>query len=322
MTTGQHWENWARTESADPTVVEPATVEEVARLVADAAATGRRLKPIGAGHSFSGIGVPADIQVHLAGLRGVIAADADARLVTLAAGTHLHEIPGLLAPLGLAMANLGDVDRQTISGATSTGTHGTGLGFGGISTQIAGATLVNGRGELVHLGADEPDLSAVALGLGALGVLVDITLRCVPAFNLEAVEAPAKLPEVLAGWGDSLASIDHYEFYWFPHTDCCLTKSNTRLPAATPASGPPGCAAMSMTSCCRTNSSGCSARWAGLLPRWCRPSTSSVAARSRRAPSSTRRPAYSSPLATCDSARWNTPFRSTRFRTRCARFAR
>lgn len=238
MTTGQHWENWARTESADPTVVEPATVEEVARLVADAAATGRRLKPIGAGHSFSGIGVPTDIQVHLAGLRGVIAADADARLVTLAAGTHLHEIPGLLAPLGLAMANLGDVDRQTISGATSTGTHGTGLGFGGISTQIAGATLVNGRGELVHLGADEPDLSAVALGLGALGVLVDITLRCVPAFNLEAVEAPAKLPEVLAGWGDSLASIDHYEFYWFPHTDCCLTKSNTRLPAATPASGP------------------------------------------------------------------------------------
>ncbi len=232
------WENWARTESARPTVAEPGSVDELRALVADTAAAGRRVKPIGAGHSFSGIGVPADIQVRLSGLRGLITADADAGLVTLAAGTHLHEIPGLLAPLGLAMANLGDVDRQTISGATSTGTHGTGARFGGISTQIAAATLVDGRGELVHVAAGDPDLPAVALGLGALGVLVDLTLRCVPAFNLEAVEAPGRFDDVLAGWSNSLASIDHYEFYWFPHTDCCLTKTNTRLPADAPTSGP------------------------------------------------------------------------------------
>jgi FAD-linked oxidoreductase len=234
----EHWENWGHTYEADPTVVVPATVAELQALVTDAAASGRKVKPIGAGHSFSGIGVPTDIQVRLSQLRGVVSADAAAGTVTLAAGTHLHEIPGLLAPLGLAMANLGDVDRQTVAGATSTGTHGTGAAFGGISTQIAGATLVNGRGEEVHVGADDPDLAAAALGLGALGVLTGITLRCVPAFHLEAVEAPGRFDEVLAGWGETIAAIDHYEFYWFPHTDCCLTKTNTRLPATTPVSGP------------------------------------------------------------------------------------
>lgn len=238
MSSTEHWQNWGHTYEADPTVVVPATVAELQALVADAAASGRKVKPIGAGHSFSGIGVPSDIQVRLSQLRGVVTADATASTVTLAAGTHLHEIPALLAPLGLAMANLGDVDRQTIAGATSTGTHGTGAAFGGISTQIAGMTLINGRGEEVHVGADDPDLPATALGLGALGILTDITLRCVPAFHLEAVEAPGRFDEVLAGWGETIAAIDHYEFYWFPHTDCCLTKTNTRLPTTVPVSGP------------------------------------------------------------------------------------
>ncbi|MFT3899189.1 MAG: D-arabinono-1,4-lactone oxidase [Gordonia sp. (in: high G+C Gram-positive bacteria)] len=232
------WSNWAHTESANPQIAEPTTVDELRNYVANAAAHGRRIKPIGAGHSFSGIGVPADIQLRLHHLRGVVASDVEAGRVTLAAGTHLHEIPALLAPLGLAMANLGDVDRQTISGATSTGTHGTGARFGGISTQIVGARIVDGRGELVAVGEQDPDLKAVALALGALGVLADITLQCVPAFRLEAVEAPGKLDDVLAGWAESVAAVDHYEFYWFPHTDCCLTKTNTRLPASTPSSGP------------------------------------------------------------------------------------
>ncbi|GAB10386.1 putative FAD-linked oxidase [Gordonia araii NBRC 100433] len=233
------WENWARTESAAPSkVVTPGSVDELRTVVADAAEAGLTVKPIGAGHSFSGIGVPGGVQVRLDRLRGLVGSDPATDRVTLAAGTHLHEIPALLAPLGLAMPNLGDIDRQTISGATSTGTHGTGAKFGGISTQIVGATVIDGRGEIVRVEADDSDLSAVALGLGALGVLVDVTLQCVPAFHLEAVETPGKFDETLAGWDESLASTDHYEFYWFPHTDCCSIKSNTRLPATAARSGP------------------------------------------------------------------------------------
>ena len=100
------------------------------------------MKPVGAGHSFTSIAATDDIRLSLSNLRGLSGVDTDRKQVTLYAGTHLHEIPGLLAPHGLAMANLGDIDRQTISGAISTGTHGTGLGFGGIATQIVGATIV------------------------------------------------------------------------------------------------------------------------------------------------------------------------------------
>ncbi|MGB6247159.1 MAG: FAD-binding protein, partial [Gordonia sp. (in: high G+C Gram-positive bacteria)] len=216
----------------------PQSVDELAADVHAAAERGETVKPVGAGHSFSEIAVAPGVQVSMSGFQGLRSVDVDRRRVTLGAGTHLHQLPGLLDPLGLAMTNLGDIDRQTISGATSTGTHGTGGRFGGISTQICGATLVDGDGRVRTLGEDDPDLKAVALGLGALGVLTEVTLQLVDAFAIEAVEAPADADETIDGFLERVATVDHYEFYWFPHTTCALTKTNTRLPAGTPASGP------------------------------------------------------------------------------------
>ena len=136
--TGAMWRNWARTEAVRPLRVErPATADAVQRAVAAAAASGLRIKPIGASHSFTGIAVAPDVQLDLADLSGVIEADAATRRVRLGAGTPLHRLPHLLEPYGLAMANMGDIDRQTISGAISTGTHGTGRAFGGIATRRA-----------------------------------------------------------------------------------------------------------------------------------------------------------------------------------------
>jgi L-gulonolactone oxidase len=134
------------------------------------------------------------------------------------------------------MPNLGDIDRQTIAGAISTGTHGTGLRFGGISTQVVGVTLVTGDGELLRVDDDnEPGLlPAVALGLGALGVLVDVTLQCVPAFVLSAVETQEPLAAVTAELSERATGADHFEFYWFPHTDAAVTKTNARLAADSP----------------------------------------------------------------------------------------
>jgi len=127
---------------------------------------------------------------------------------------------------------MGDIDRQTIAGATSTGTHGTGLGFGGLATQIVAAKLVTGAGELLTVSETErPELlPAVRLGLGALGVLVEVTLQLVPRFVLHAVEAPEPLDAVLDEWHRRVRDADHFEFYWFPHTATALTKTNTRLP--------------------------------------------------------------------------------------------
>ena len=233
------WRNWGRTHSATPRqVVRPHDAGEVAELIATTRRRGGTVKPVGAGHSFSGIAVPDDLQLDMSAMRGLLGVDAERRHVTLKGGTPLFEIPELLAPHHLAMANLGDVDRQTITGAISTGTHGTGLAFGGISTQVTAATVVTGTGDVVHIGDDDPDLAAVALGLGALGVVVDVTLACVDAFHLHAEETPMSADDAIGGFLDRVRSCDHHEFYWFPHTDCALGKTNTRLGSLAEVSGP------------------------------------------------------------------------------------
>lgn len=234
---GGTWENWARSESVRPQRVEfPRTVEAVQRAVAAAAARRMPVKAVGAGHSFTGIAVALGLLLELRDLSGLVSVDVDRSRVTLLAGTRLHQIPALLAPYGLAMENLGDIDRQSVSGAISTGTHGTGARFGGIATQVVGAVLVTASGDLLRV--DETQnadlLPAVALGLGALGVLVEVTLQCVPAYVLHAVEQPEPLDDVLAALDERVAAADHFEFFWFPHTDRAMTKTNTRLPESAP----------------------------------------------------------------------------------------
>ena len=234
---GAAWRNWARTESVRPQRIEfPRTVAAVQRAVVAAAAQHMPIKAVGAGHSFTGIAVAPGALLELRDLSGVVSVDVDRARATLLAGTRLHEIPALLAPYGLAMENLGDIDRQSIAGAISTGTHGTGERFTGIAGQVVGATLVTASGELFTVSEDEhPELvPAVALGLGAFGILVEVTLQCVPAFVLHAVEQSEDLDEVLGALDERAAAADHFEFYWFPHTDRGMTKTNTRLPESAP----------------------------------------------------------------------------------------
>jgi FAD-linked oxidoreductase len=227
------WRNWGRSERIRPARVErPKDASAVQRAVVAAADRGLHVKPVGAGHSFSGIAVAPGVQLDLHELSGVIAVNEASGRVTLGAGTNLYRLPELLAPYGLALENMGDIDRQTIAGATSTGTHGTGGRFGGLATQITGATLVTGDGSLLVVNETENAdlLPAVRLGLGALGVLVDLTIQCVPDYVLHAVERSEPLGEVLDAYLERSADTDHFEFYWFPHTVTAVTKTNTRLP--------------------------------------------------------------------------------------------
>ncbi|MEN2740101.1 D-arabinono-1,4-lactone oxidase [Microbacterium sp. X-17] len=232
---GGVWTNWGRSARVRPRRVEfPASTGAVQRAVRAARARGMRVKAVGAGHSFSAIAVAPDVLLDLTDLTGLVGVDHARALVTLRAGTRLRDVPRLLAPYGLAMENLGDIDRQSISGAISTGTHGTGARFGGLATQVAGAVLVTADGELLEVGEDDPLLPAVALGLGALGILVEVTLRCVPAFVLQAVERAEPLDAVVADLPARVAAADHFEFYWFPGTATALTKTDTRLPEHSP----------------------------------------------------------------------------------------
>lgn len=234
---GGTWQNWGRSASVRPQRVEfPRTVEAVQRSVRAAANRGMRVKAVGAGHSFTGIAVAPGVLLDLIDLTGLVRVDRERGLVTLLAGTRLHQVPGLLAPYGLAMQNLGDIDRQSISGAISTGTHGTGARFTGIAAQVRGARVVAASGDILVVDESENTelLPAIALGLGALGILVEVTIQCVPAFVLHAVERPEPLVAVLDALDERVATADHFELYWFPHTDRAMTKTNTRLPESAP----------------------------------------------------------------------------------------
>ena len=231
-----HWRNWARTEASDPVLtVAPRSTEQIVLAVERARETGHTVKPIGASHSFSGVGATDGIRIDLSRLRGLVSADLERGRVTLWAGTHLWELPAILTPLGLALHNMGDIDRQTITGATQTGTHGTGAALGGLSTSIVAMTVVSGTGEVLTVdeGTHADLLPALALGLGALGVVVTVTLQCVPRYLLQAVEEPAPLDGVLESFVERSRAADHFEFFWFPHTRSVRTKTNTHRPLET-----------------------------------------------------------------------------------------
>ncbi|MDG4790470.1 D-arabinono-1,4-lactone oxidase [Micromonospora sp. WMMD1102] len=226
------WSNWAGNQHATGDALRPSTVDEVVATVRAVRAAGRRVKPVGSGHSFTAIARAEDQRVDLTALAGPVRVDPGRRLITVPGGITLHALNEALAAHGLALANLGDIDAQTIAGAISTGTHGTGAGFGCLSTFVAGLTLVTGTGELLQCSADRhPDVFAAArVGLGALGVIVEVTLNCVDAFVLRADERPAPLVEVLAGLPELVTGNDHFEFYWFPYTDRVQVKVNNRVP--------------------------------------------------------------------------------------------
>ncbi len=232
---GGAWRNWGRSVKAEPKFVARAgTVDEVVAAVRFARERGLPIRPVGAGHSFSAAAATNGVQLDLRWLDGVLATEplpGGNTLVTLAAGTNLYQLPALLGPLGLALQNMGDIDRQTIAGATSTGTHGTGLHFGGLATRIRRATLVTADATILRVSETEhPELlPAVALAIGALGVLVDVTIECVPAFGIRAVERREPLEQVLDEWDARIAGSDHFEFYTWPHAERAQTKSNTRL---------------------------------------------------------------------------------------------
>ncbi|MDX6198616.1 MAG: L-gulono,4-lactone dehydrogenase [Actinomycetota bacterium] len=228
------WSNWAGNQVMEPVrVVRPRSVDDIATAVKQAAADGLRVKAIGAGHSFTAIGLTDGLLLDMSSYDGLVSADPSTGLVTAQAGLRLHRLNALMHEHGLGLTNMGDIDVQTVSGAVSTGTHGTGRDSAGFAAQIAALELVLADGSVVTCsGAERPELFAAArVGLGALGVISTVTFQAEKAFVLEADERPMPLDEVLDGFFDIVAANEHFEFYWFPHTDIALTKRNNRTSA-------------------------------------------------------------------------------------------
>jgi FAD-linked oxidoreductase len=220
------WSNWARTCSCDPVAIEePKSRREVARAIERATEAGRTVRVAGAGHSFSPC-VPTDGTLLRLGRMNRIL-DTESDRVRVEAGITLGELSRGLLERGLALPNLGDIDAQTLAGALATATHGTGVRLPNLSAQVEAMELVLADG--THREIDGGDaLRAARVGLGSLGVVTAVTLRCVPAFRLRAVDATLPLEEVLGSLDERADAHDHFEFWTFPHSPLALTRTNDR----------------------------------------------------------------------------------------------
>jgi L-gulonolactone oxidase len=226
------WSNWSGLQRCAPSRIEqPSTESEISDIVREAASAGELVKVAGSGHSFTGIALTDGRMIDMSRYGGVLSVDRDALTATVQAGIKLSTLNEVLEANGLALPNLGDIQYQTLAGAISTGTHGTGIRYQGIASQVAGMRLVTGDGSIVECSPDQAaDLfHAARVGLGALGVLSTVTLGCVPSFTLRAVEEPMRFDDVLERLDDLVGDNEHFEFYYVPHTSWCLTKRNNRI---------------------------------------------------------------------------------------------
>ncbi|WP_372345293.1 D-arabinono-1,4-lactone oxidase [Streptomyces sp. KL116D] len=228
---GEAWRNWAGNVTSRPVrEVTPASVEELTAAVRRAAEDGLKVKAVGTGHSFTAAAATDGVLIRPQLLTGIRTVDRENGTVTVEAGTPLKRLNLALAREGLSLTNMGDIMEQTVSGATSTGTHGTGRDSASIAAQIKGLELVTASGEVLTCSEKEnPDVFAAArIGIGALGIVTAITFAVEPIFLLTAREEPMAFDRVLADFDELHAENEHFEFYWFPHTGNCNTKRNNR----------------------------------------------------------------------------------------------
>jgi FAD-linked oxidoreductase len=226
------WRNWAGDQVCRPAAVEhPATVAEVAEAVGRAREAGRTVRVAGAGHSFTDAALTDGTLLRLDRMRRPLEIDSASGLARVEAGISLNELSEALWAHGLAFENLGDIDVQSIAGATATGTHGTGSRLRNLSAALREIELVTADGSASRVSADaDPDAwRAARIGVGALGVVTAVTLQAVPAFTLEGVDATAPLDDVLGRVDELADGAEHFEFYVFPHSPLALTRTNRRV---------------------------------------------------------------------------------------------
>ncbi len=216
------------------------TLEQLAQALDAAARHGHGVRTVGAGHSFTALCRTDQVLLDLDGFSGIEEVDAATHEVTFRAGTRLWQIPRLLKPFGLALENMGDIDKQSIAGAISTGTHGTGLDYTGFAGTVTGIQLMLADGTRLRTSRSEhPQIfEAARLSLGALGVITHVRLRSVPAYMMRAVESIEPVDQLVDSFLQRAAAEDHLEFFWFPNSPRAQVKTNTRLPGGAPRHAP------------------------------------------------------------------------------------
>jgi FAD-linked oxidoreductase len=218
------WRNWSGSVEAHPrSIARPRTEAELARLVAEA----ETVRVVGAGHSFMPLCATDGLLLNLSELEGEPVVAPDRRTVDAPAGWSLARLTEALWKQGLSLANQGDVNPQSVAGAVSTGTHGTGKELGSLAAMARGFRIVTATGEALDCDATtRPELyQAARLSLGLLGVVTRITMEVMPAYHLEETIERKPLAEVMESFDGWAAERRHVEFFVFPYADDVILKT-------------------------------------------------------------------------------------------------
>lgn len=221
--------NWAENVQWNPSKIAfPTSEGELQKLVIKALNDHQKIRVIGSGHSFTPLCATNEVLVSLDKYQGLISFEKEKNIATVKGGTKLSLLGELLFEKGLAMENMGDINVQSIAGAISTGTHGTGVNFKSISNQIIGLKFINGKGEVISCSTTEKTslFKAAQVSLGCLGIITEVTLQCVPAYKLKLQNKKEKLEDVLATLQERNQQNRNFEFYWIPYTNTAWTKTS------------------------------------------------------------------------------------------------
>lgn len=224
---------WGRTHTCTPTAwARPRDEAEVAEVVRSAAARGQRVKALGAGHSWSDAALTDGVMVSLDALDAVTAVDGQRGRVTVQAGKPLHAFNDALASAGLALPIVGSIAAQRLGGLLATGTHGSSLRHGNLSTNIVAMRIVDGHGDVVALEEGDPRLPGARVALGALGIVTEVTLHVDRAFTVAETIEPMPLDAALERLPTLASESEYVKLWWIPHTDTALVFRGARVDEA------------------------------------------------------------------------------------------
>lgn len=223
--------NWARNVRSRPEVYFlPENEDDVIAIVQQALTENKNIRVVGAGHSWSAVAATDSFMVSLDKLNSIVHIDYDTMQVTVQGGIRLKHLHPLLYAEGFAMQNLGSISEQSIAGAISTGTHGTGISYGILATQVVKLRLINGNGEVVELTKDDGDIfRAATVSLGCMGIITQVTLQCERTYHLQEEAMPVLFDNVIDNLLQWANTTQHLKLWWFPHTSHIMVYRYTKV---------------------------------------------------------------------------------------------
>lgn len=225
---GYDFKNWGETLKFKPKhYFKPSSEEEIQQIVQFAKQNHLKIRVVGSGHSWTHLcEAENQILITLENFQGLISLDREKKQATVKAGTKLFALSEILEKNGLAMINMGDINKQAIAGALSTGTHGTGVHYGIIPTQVVALSFINANGEKIECSTEHNThiFKAAQVSLGSLGIITSLTLQCVDLYNLHIQKKKEKLSQLIPKVNKINQENRNFEFYWFPYTDIVQSK--------------------------------------------------------------------------------------------------